>query len=302
MAERTPFARMIQRRLWYPIEALAAVLAYGLFAVLPPAAASAVAGRVVRAVGPLLPAHRRAMRTLARAMPELSPAEVRGTIGGMWDNLGRVLGEFPHIDAISRDVGSGHIEVTGLEHVAALRENRSAAILFSAHLANWEAGTLALAALGLPCALVYRAHNNPYIERLVHRVRRFDADDRVPKGAAGARKAIEVLRAGRRLAILVDQKMNDGIAVPFFGRAAMTAPAMAQLGLRFNCPVVPMHMERTGGCRFRITFHAPLRLAETGDRQADVLAAMVQVNGLLEQWIRAHPDQWLWLHRRWPED
>ena len=118
---------------------------------------------------------------------------------------------------------------------------------------------------------------------------------------AGARKAIAVLRAGRRLGMLVDQKANDGIAVPFFGRDAMTPPALAQFALRFGCTVTPVRMERLDGCRFRVTFYPALDLPASGDRHADLAEAMRRVNAMLEGWIRERPAQWLWLHRRWPD-
>ena len=95
--------------------------------------------------------------------------------------------------------------------------------------------------------------------------------------------------------------MNDGIATPFFGRDAMTAPALAELALRFDCPVVPVRVERLEGARFRITIDPPLDLDVTGERRADIAAAMVKVNGIIENWVREHPEQWLWLHNRWPD-
>lgn len=302
MADHTPFARALRRWLSYPLEALGAVIAYGLFALLPMDAASAAGGWLVRRFGPMLPVRHRAERNIARAMPELRPDEIARILRGMWDNLGRMMGEYPHIRRITRDPGNGRIEVAGMEHAATLRDTPGAVILFSGHFANYEIFSHSLAELGLPYTQIYRTPNNPFIEWLMHRARRLDPDDIAPKGPAGARKAIEVLRAGRRLGMLVDQKMNDGIAAPFFGRPAMTAPAIAQLALRFHCPVVPVRMERLTGCHFRVSFHAPLEFTETGDRQADVLAAVTQVNAVLEGWIRARPEQWLWLHRRWPED
>ena len=101
--------------------------------------------------------------------------------------------------------------------------------------------------------------------------------------------------------MLVDQKLNDGIAVPFFGRDAMTAPALAQLALKYRCPVVPARLERLDGARFRLTFQPPMELPDTGDREADVFETMRRVNAIFEDWIRARPEQWLWLHRRWPD-
>ncbi|MDP6174798.1 MAG: lysophospholipid acyltransferase family protein [Rhodospirillales bacterium] len=100
--------------------------------------------------------------------------------------------------------------------------------------------------------------------------------------------------------MLVDQKMNDGISVPLLGLDAMTAPALAQFAVKFNCPVVPTRVERLGGARFRLTFYPPIEAPVTGDKQADIRAFMIQVNDLLSQWIRERPEQWLWVHNRWP--
>jgi KDO2-lipid IV(A) lauroyltransferase len=102
--------------------------------------------------------------------------------------------------------------------------------------------------------------------------------------------------------MLVDQKMNDGIAVPFFDRPAMTASAVAELALKFRCPVVPLRCERLGGAHFRVTALPPLLLPDTGDRIADSYSLMLNINQLIESWIREHPEQWLWLHRRWPAE
>jgi KDO2-lipid IV(A) lauroyltransferase len=123
----------------------------------------------------------------------------------------------------------------------------------------------------------------------------------IPKGAVASRQAFATLRRGAHLGLLADQKLNDGIAVPFFGRDAMTAPALALLAMRFDCDVLPARVERLGGARFRLTVHPALPIPKTGDRDADVLTLMTEVNRTLESWIRERPDQWFWLHRRWPD-
>jgi Kdo2-lipid IVA lauroyltransferase/acyltransferase len=113
---------------------------------------------------------------------------------------------------------------------------------------------------------------------------------------------MQALKSGKHLGMLLDQKMNDGIAVPFFGVPAMTAPALAALALRFDCAVLPVRAERLGRApKFRVTVQAPLSIPRTGDRAADALALMTEVNARMEEWIRAAPGQWLWLHRRWPD-
>jgi Kdo2-lipid IVA lauroyltransferase/acyltransferase len=301
MADRSAVARRL-RALSYPFEALAAVAVLVFFRLLPTDAASAVGGWLGRVVGPRLPITRRAGRNLRRALPELDDAAAARTLRAMWDNFGRMLGEYPHNDAITRDAGrGGRVEIVGEEHIAAIRQSGGPCLLFSGHFANFEIFAKSCAAAGMGYAQVYRAPNNPLVGRLLMRLRRLPPDAIMPKGAAGARKALAVLKQGGRVGMLTDQKMNDGIPVPFFGREAMTAPAVAQLALRFRCPVVPVRMERLGGCRFRMTFHAPLNLPDSGDRHADIAAMMAGINRILEGWIRERPGEWLWLHRRWPD-
>jgi KDO2-lipid IV(A) lauroyltransferase len=110
------------------------------------------------------------------------------------------------------------------------------------------------------------------------------------------------LAKGAHLAILIDQKMNDGIPVPFFGRPAMTTPVLAKLAQRFKCPVVPARIERLQGAHFRLTVFEPMAIPDTGNPDADAATLMREVHAMMEGWIRHRPDQWFWLHRRWPDD
>ena len=112
---------------------------------------------------------------------------------------------------------------------------------------------------------------------------------------------MRALKEGEHVAILIDQKQNDGISVPFFGRDAMTNPTVAQLALRYRCPIIPGDIERLDGAHFRLTIHPPIEFEPTGDTDADVHAIMTQLNALLEAWIRRRPEQWFWVHRRWPD-
>jgi KDO2-lipid IV(A) lauroyltransferase len=147
---------------------------------------------------------------------------------------------------------------------------------------------------GIPVAQIYRAGNNPLLDRMIARFRG-DAGELIPKGTVAAR------RHRTHLTQLADQKMNDGIPVPFYGRPAMTAPALAVLALRVDCDVLPARVERLDGARFRLTIFPPLPLPRSGEPHADAAALVAQVNATLEAWIRDRPEQWLWVHRRWPD-
>jgi KDO2-lipid IV(A) lauroyltransferase len=297
---RPPLAERLRRALRWG-EALGIALGLGLFRLLPLDTAGGLAAFLCRRIGPLLPVSRFARRNLRKVFPEKSEAERARILLGMWDNLGRIFAEYAHLDAIEIYGRDSRVEVVNAEEIDRLRDDGRPGIFFSAHLGNWELAGRAAVQRGLPITLVYRAPNNPLVDALLRRARGAVSIGLLPKGSEGGKRALAVLQEGGHIGILVDQKMNDGIAVPFFGRPAMTAPALARLALRFDCPVVPAKVERLRGSRFRLTVYPPLAIAKSGDRQADTLAIMTRVNAVIEGWIRERPEQWLWLHRRWPE-
>ena len=299
MAERTAWQRRVTRVV-RPIEAAFVYCAFALFGTLPTKTASAIGGALGRTFGPWIGVTRRARRNLQRVFPEKSQDEIAAIVREMWDNLGRVAAEYAHLSRMRATPG-GNIELHGAEHMQAALARGKPIICFAGHLANWEVCVIGAKTAGAPLHLVYRPANNPWVEEIFRKGRRDIAISLLRKGAEGARSAIKLLREGQHLGILIDQKMNDGIAVPFFGRDAMTAPALARLALRFDCTVLPVRCERIEGARFRVTIHPPMELEHSDDVQRDVLAVMTRANAQLEGWIRQRPGQWLWVHRRWPD-
>jgi Kdo2-lipid IVA lauroyltransferase/acyltransferase len=267
------------------------VLAYSLLRVLPVDWASGIGGCVARMIGPHLGITKRADENLKRALPHLTAAERRQVIAGMWDNLGRVIAEYPHLGKFRLFDPKGRIEGIDAGNILATRDPAKKYIFFSAHYGNWEIAIRTAAQAGFEVTGVYRAPNNPIVDRFMLWARGAEGGELVPKGDIAAKKAFGALREGRALCMLVDQKMNDGIPVPFFGRDAMTAPALAVLALRYDCAVVPIRMERTNGARFRMISEPPLTLRKTGDNDADRRALMVEVNAIVERWVREHPEQ-----------
>ena len=272
----------------------------GLVRLLPVGVASAIGAGVLRAVGPFLPPNRIARRNLERAFPDLSPAEISGILAGMWRNLGRTAGEFVKLDTIAkhRDRFVAPLDESPIAEAVA---NGGPIIFVSAHMANWEILWLASTLVEGPMDFVYRAPNNPYLASL-YRNRGPNPESRlIPKGPKGAVELLKSLRAGRHLGMLVDQKLREGIAVPFFGRDAMSTDAYAQLSVRFGCPVVPVRIERIGPVRFRIELSDPIMPGESDDREPAVREIVFEVTRRIEGWIRERPEQWLWAHKRWPD-
>ena len=273
------------------------------FSLLPPATASTLAGTIAATLGPILPVSRVAHANLAAAMPELNTTARRQIVRGAWEQLGRTVGELPHIAALAQNTPSGPgWEVSGEDILACLAQRGGPVIFFSGHIGNWEILPRAANRYGLPVASFYRAAQNTRVDRMIIALREDAAGHAlklIPKGAAGARQAVGHLRGGGCLAMLVDQKLNDGIEARFFGLPAMTAPAAATFALHFRCPLVPARSERIGPARLRLVVEPPLALPDTGDRKADVAALTQSVADVLERWIRLDPASWLWLHRRW---
>jgi KDO2-lipid IV(A) lauroyltransferase len=235
------------------------------------------------------------------AFPDKPKDEIEDLISQMWDNLGRTVTEYPLLNRIRVGGHSPHVKLVGDEYLELLRDDDKPGLLFTGHLGNWEIPAICISARGLPQHFVYRAPNNPYVEKLFKRRHLIDCTP-IPKGARGARVALKALSQGGHLGMLVDQKMNDGIPAPFFGHDAMSAPALAQFALKFKCPVIPVRVERLQGPNFCITCYPPLEIIPSGDKQADILAITTRVNSVLESWIREQPAQWLWLHNRWPDN
>jgi KDO2-lipid IV(A) lauroyltransferase len=275
-------------------------LLLGIFWVLPIDWASALGGWLARQIGTRLAVNRRALAHLRLALPDLPEAECKRIAAGMWDNLGRLVAEYPHLGTIA-DPASGRVEVLHAERMVGVQQGGRPFIGFSGHLANFELMPIVAYHHGLNLTVVSRPVNNPLIQRILLYFRERPTGNwgKVPKGIEGGRQTVKLLDQGLNLGVLVDQRTSQGVALPLFGRPARTTLGIAKLAIDKNLPIVPVHLERLGGARFRITLEEPVSHPQLGNRQEEAKAMMTEVNQILERWIRQRPEDWLWLHRRW---
>lgn len=286
----------LQQRLRYAVETTLAYLVYGFFRLLPLSQASALGGWILEKIGPRMGVTRVAYKNLEIAFPEKSTEEKAAIVKGMWNNLGRVIAEYPHLDKLW-----DRVELVGQENLARARDEDRAAIFWGGHIGNWECAAMAGRRHGLPVHVVYRKPNNPGVDGLLCRARqKGGAVGHIPKGDDGAREILSVLRRKGAVGILIDQKLSEGMPVPFFGREALTAPVVAAFAQRMDCNICPLRVERLAGGRLRVTFYPPMHIPPPSeDRDADMKALMAAMNGQLESWIREKPADWLWIHKRW---
>ncbi|MBV8975866.1 MAG: lysophospholipid acyltransferase family protein [Alphaproteobacteria bacterium] len=291
----------LRERLRYAAEALPFFLFMALFKVLGIDAASATGGWIGRNVFyRIQPVVERARENLKAAYPQMGKAERESIILEMCDNLGRTVAEYPHLDKLKLRGTDARLEIAGTEFADAAIAAGKGLMFISGHFANWEAMPVMATELGYEGGLVYRPPNNPYVDRYISRQRASAGPKiQITKSAQGTRKIFTLLRRGLAILMLVDQKTEQGVAAPFFGRDAMTTPAPAALALKLGSALLPASNERLKGARFRMTIHPAIAFVPTGDHEADVLALTAKINAAIEQCVRNRPSQWLWIHRRW---
>ena len=287
-------------KLRYGAEAALFFFFMGLFRVIGLDAASATGGFIGRNIFYRMSTMKRARANLRAAFPGMSDAEMESTIKEMCDNLGRTIAEYAHFDKFS--LKSGRFELVGGEIIDRLIASGKGILFISGHFANWEMMLLMARQIGLDGGTVYRPVNNIYIDRwMAKRRMKYGPSELISKGAQGTRRIFTILRAGKCIFILVDQKTNEGLPVPFFGRIAMTTPAPAALALKLGAVLLPASNERLGGSRFRMTVYEPLEFTPSGDHDQDVFDLTQKINDAIEKSVRHRPSQWLWIHRRWPK-
>lgn len=296
--KKSRFQHPLERRINHLWQAFLVYFFIVLFWALPLPAASAVGGWIGRTLGPRLGISRRARKHLSFVFPEKSDAEKDIILHDMWENLGRVTAEAPHVRELGR---LERIDVSGEEHLQAALATKRPIMMISGHFANWEIAPIIMMALGCPIAGVYRRPNNPYVDYLIKRMRRPISPALFNKGAEGARGLMRWLREGKAVGLLVDQKMNEGVAMDFVGQPAMTGTAPAQMALMTNALILPAYVVREKGCRFRGVICPPIDLPTEGTREEKAMVITARINDFLSEHIRRYPGQWLWLHRRWIE-
>jgi KDO2-lipid IV(A) lauroyltransferase len=265
--------------------------------------APAVCAAAARTLGPLLPVHRVGLRNIRAAFPEKDDVWHRAMLREEWDNLGRVAGEYVHLDKLwdfdPAHPLEGRIQSESVGLFVDLLTDGKPALCFSAHLANWELAALAPPTYGMESAVVYRMPNNRIVAREIQRIRAASMGQLIRTRNQAPIEMASALTVGKHVGMLTDQHFSRGVDIIFFGRHCKANPAIARLARHFDCPVVGVRVIRRPDGGFTIDGVGPLDLPRDAAGRVDVTATTQAINAVVEGWIREHPGQWLWFHRRW---
>lgn len=298
--------RRLRVQLHVPRDAVAGPIGVGLIRLVrrfDPHTSAEVAARLLRRIGPWTKYHRIGRENLAMAFPEKPAAERQAILMGVWENLGRTVGEYAHLDRLWdfdwKHPDQGRVVSDDSDVFNTMRDDGKPGVIFAAHLGNWELPALLSAMYGFKGAVVYRAVNNARVAAEVKRIREGLMGQLIPSGIEGAFLARAILEDGGHVGMLVDQHSRTGTPVTFFGRECLANPLLARLARLYECPIVGVRVVRLPQRRFRIDSAGPIDPPRDAKGRIDEQATMQVITSIIEGWVREHPEQWLWLHRRW---
>lgn len=291
--------KKLYRNCKYIIEYFFFIIFVSLLRLLPITKSACICAFIVSRIGPRLSATKIARKNLRLIYKDIDAAQEEKIINGMWDNFGRLIGEFPHFSHMTSSEILKRVEIEGLGNIEQFKESKQPFLIFSGHFANWEFFPHIADVFYPKLATVYRKANNPFVDEAIAKLRQRDNVSFIPKGLYGAKALVRSLKEKRSIAMLVDQKMNDGISVPFMGAQAMTAPAIAKFALQFNYPIIPFQIIRKENSTFKMIIGSAMNIPSDGSETQKIYNIMVEVNQILESWINENPDQWFWMHNRW---
>ena len=215
-------------------------------------------------------------------------------ISDMWENYGITFIEYVFLDYYKKN--SSHIKIIGQENLNKVIEKKKPVIFISGHFANFELMSMEITKKGIPLATIYRPLNNFFLNPFMEFLRKkFICKNQIKKGIKGVREAIEYIQKGFSIALMIDQRVSEGIKVNLFGKPALTTTLPAQLALKYNLSIVPVFIQRTRDNKFVLEFYQEINTNEFSEK----IKLSQKLNQVLEKMISKNPGQWIWTHNRW---
>jgi KDO2-lipid IV(A) lauroyltransferase len=265
---------------------------------------AAFAGWLMRQIGPWLRGHRVASAQLAMAFPEKTEADRAEILAGMWDNFGRLSVEYAHLDQLwdydpSKPAGRIFMDSATAARFLRLRDERKPALMFTAHLANWELVALGGPDINREIAVVFRAPRFSSFTQALAAARSPRIAAFIPAGPEAPFRIREALKRNWIVGMLIDQHAVRGVDAMYFGRSCKVNPMLARFARRFECPIYGARVVRLPNGRFRFELTDSLNPPRDAQGKIDVAGTMQLITSIIETWVREHPEQWFWIHRRW---
>ena len=272
------------------------ILFFSLFKILGLNFSSKIGGKLFEKIGPLFRSKKLIHANIKRALPHISQENLNEFVKLMWNNYGRVFAEYIFIKDFRNGKYSSNIKIEGQDILEKIKQTEQQVIFVSGHLSNFELMAMHLEKTGIKLCAIYRPLNNIFLNPLMEKIRKkYICKHQIKKGIGGMKKLMSLKKENFSTALMIDQRVSEGIFSNFFDQRALTTTIPAQLIKKFKIPVVPIHIQRNNGPNFKITIQKPIIFSEENSIQN----ITDKLNYVLENLIKIKPEQWIWSHNRW---
>jgi Kdo2-lipid IVA lauroyltransferase/acyltransferase len=255
-----------------------------------------LSGLIFLIIGPLFRSNKLIYSNLDIAFPNLKIAEKKKITKNMWRNYGKILAEYVFIKDFRISKLSQNIKIQGQEVLNKIKKNNKPVIFISGHFNNFELMAMHIDRSGLDLAAIYRPLNNIFLNKVMEKIRKnYICKKQIKKGIAGTKLLLKYFKKGTSIALMIDQRVSQGIKSNFFSKKASTTTIPAQFIKKFKCEVVPVYIARTNDDNFKLIFNNPLKFPDN----SSINSITEELNKVLEKMIKTNPDQWIWSHNRW---
>jgi KDO2-lipid IV(A) lauroyltransferase len=280
----------------YFIQFLLILTLFFIFKILGLRLASDISSRIMSFVGPFFRSKDIIKSNILKAFPNLNQNEIEKITKGMWGNYGRILAEYIFIKKFRNSKTNNNIEIKGQEILNKIKENNEPVIFISGHFNNFELMAMHIEKTGINLAVVYRPLNNKFLNFIMEIIRKkYICKNQIKKGISGTKQLLSFFKKKSSIALMIDQRVSEGVKSNFFEYKAFTTTIPAQFVKKFKCKVVPIYIERIEGVDFKLTVHEPLEYSNNDSIETITLS----LNSILEKMILKNPEQWIWSHNRW---
>ena len=279
----------------YFIQFLFAIIFLIICKILGPKISSDLGGVIFEKLGPYFRSKKLIHSNIKNSMPGIHSSDLNKMVNLMWNNYGRVFAEYVFIKNFRLGKLSSKIKVDGQEILDEIKNQNKQVIFFSGHFGNFELMAMHLEKSGINLSAIYRPLNNIFLNFIMERIRKKYSINQIKKGIGGMKKLINLKKNNSCTALMIDQRVSEGILSNFFNRKALTTTVPAQLVKKFNIPVIPIHIERIKNINFKITVNKPIFFTQNETIQS----ITDKLNKELERMILIKPEQWIWSHNRW---
>ena len=256
---------------------------------------SNLGAKITSFLGPMFRKKTLILKNLDRALPN-EEIDNEKKIKKIWENYGRILSDYIYLKDFRNGTKNNYINVEGREILNRIKKKKSPVVFVSGHFNNFELMAMEIEKNDINVAAIYRPLNNLFLNPMMENIRKkYVCKRQIKKGISGTREILKLFKNGVSIALMIDQRVSEGIKIKFFNHEAYTTTIPAQLIKKFGCDVIPVHIERNKRYHFNIKFFEPISF----DKNKNIMQVTLELNQILEKMILKNPDQWIWTHNRW---